>query len=190
MSLSTSTSKAANPDAKNSNLVLTFPTSKKNIFYPGRWFRRTDTVGTGRKDAEKSPYLAGKHGKALETGSSIPVGSYRIFFLWIPVSFLCFPVSFLCFTSGSWSESTGKKSGNFQLEYCFHFPALSCAFRPFPAVRPRPGFVQNSENLGFLKKQFSRKPEISFWIPTHLMFFDTPDISLSNGENHSSLSSS
>ena len=108
---------------------------------PGQWFRRTDTVGTGRKDAEKSPYLAGKHGKALETGSSIPVGSYRIFFLWIPVSFLCFPVSFLCFTSGSWSESTGKKSGNFQLEYCFHFPALSCAFRPFPSVRPRPGYL-------------------------------------------------
>ena len=118
--------------------------------YTGQWFQRTDTVGTGRKDAEKSPYLAGKHGKALETGSSIPVGSYRIFFLWIPVSFLCFPVSFLCFTSGSWSESTGKKSGNFQLEYCFHFPALSCAFRPFPAVRPRPGYLSFHVSLTIL----------------------------------------
>ncbi|CAF4567289.1 unnamed protein product, partial [Rotaria socialis] len=39
--------------------------------------------------------------------------------------------------------STGRKSGNFQLEYCFHFPALSCAFRPFPAVRPRPGFKKD-----------------------------------------------
>ena len=48
----------------------------------------------------------------------------------------------------------------------------------------------NSENLGFLKNQVSRKPEIACWRTTYLMVFDSPDISLSNGENHSSLSSS
>ena len=70
-------------------------------------------------------------------------GNWKQYFSWkLPDFFLWIPVSFLCFTSGSWSESTGKKSGNFQLEYCFHFPALSCAFRPFPAVRPRPGRIK------------------------------------------------
>ncbi|CAM4818726.1 unnamed protein product, partial [Rotaria magnacalcarata] len=42
-------------------------------FTPGRTFRSPDPVGYSMEYAGKSPYHAGKHGKSLEHGSSIPV---------------------------------------------------------------------------------------------------------------------
>ena len=91
---------------------------------PGQWFRRTDTKGTGRKDAEKSQYPAGKHWKSLESGSSIPAGNLRIFFR-------CILANFQPESIGNWPESTGKNSeifGRNTASVFLRFPMLSGRF--------------------------------------------------------------
>ncbi len=44
----------------------------------------TDLAGSCRKDAGKSPDPAGKHGKYLEHGSTIPARNFSDFFRWFP----------------------------------------------------------------------------------------------------------
>ena len=75
--------------------------------YPGRRFRRPNPAGSCRKDAEKSPYPAGKHRKSLERGSSIPAGNCSDFFRSIPANFLRFPAG----TGRKSSEKIRKISG-------------------------------------------------------------------------------
>ncbi|CAF2137547.1 unnamed protein product [Rotaria magnacalcarata] len=57
---------------------------------PGRTILPPDPVGYFRKYARKSPYLAGKHGKSLEHGSSIPVKNTVGLFRRIPAKFRSF----------------------------------------------------------------------------------------------------
>jgi len=78
--------------------------------------------------------------KALEitgTGSSIPTGTYRIFF---PVDSDQFPE----LSSRNRSEIIGKNPKIFRWEYCFHVPAISGAFLPEPARIFQPEYLSSS----------------------------------------------
>jgi hypothetical protein len=73
--------------------------------------------------------------KALEitgSGSSIPTGTYRIFF---PVD----SSQFSELSDRNRSEIIGKNPKFFRWEYCFHVPTISGAFLPEPARIFRPG---------------------------------------------------
>jgi hypothetical protein len=78
-----------------------------------------ETSGKVTGFCRNAPEIAG-------SGSSIPMGIFRIFFGWIPANFLCF-------RTGNRSEIIGKNSKIFWWEYCFHVLAISSVFLPEPA---------------------------------------------------------
>ncbi len=70
---------------KLENIHHQFHEKISNKYNSGRSFLPLDLAGSCRKDAEKSPNLAGKHGKYLEHGNSIPVqntaSNFLVFFV-------------------------------------------------------------------------------------------------------------
>ena len=74
-------------------------------------------TGSLRTLQKRHGKVTGSCRKALEitgSGSSIPTGTYRIFFRWIPVNFLSFPAGI-----GGYTASTFQR-----------FPVFSCWNRP------------------------------------------------------------
>jgi len=113
---------------KRTKILLVLLRVKFKLFYPDRSFLPPYLAGSCRKDAWKSPDPAGKHGKYLEYGSSIPSRNFPI-------------ISGRMLPENHWnlSESTEKNPGIPTRNTASNFLVLSVASRPFPAVRCSPG---------------------------------------------------
>jgi len=86
-------------------------------------------TGSSRILQERRRKATGSCRKALEitgTGSSIPTGTYRIFFRWIPVNSLSFPAGI----GRKSSEKIRKFSGGNTASTFQRFPVLSCRNQP------------------------------------------------------------
>ena len=117
-----------------------------------------------REHVGKSGISCRKTREFAGSGSSIPAGNFRKIFR-------CFSDGFLQEGAGIQMESTGKSSKIFRSEYCFHFPAISGAFLPFPAVPFRSGDIitDNSSLYSDISSRIVSRVYIIMYIYSLLM---------------------